>query len=75
MLISQSPDDFAQEDEDFLANIGLLFSFRTNAKASSLTRVYSEKVDLAGLADGVCITRLPGDPRRARPTKVQAWTP
>lgn len=72
MLISQSPDDFAQEDEDFLANIGLLFSFRTNAKPGSLQRVFGDKVDLAGLPDGVCVTRLPDSGRR-KPIRVQAW--
>lgn len=71
MLISQSPDDFAQEHDDFLANIGLLFSFRTNAKPGSLQRVFGERVDLAGLADGVCVTRLPEIARR--PIRVQAW--
>jgi DNA sulfur modification protein DndE len=72
MLISQSPDDFAQEDEDFLANIGLLFSFRTNAKPGSLQRVFGDRVDLAGLPNGVCVTRLP-DPGRRKPVRVQAW--
>jgi hypothetical protein len=73
VLISQSPDDFAQEDEDFLANIGLLFSFRTNAKAGSLQRVFGERVDLAALSDGVCVTRLPGRDRK-RPIRIQAWS-
>lgn len=72
MLISQSPDDFMQEDEDFLANIGLLFSFRTNARPGSLQRVFGERVDLAGLPDGVCVTRIP-DAGRKRAMKVQAW--
>jgi DNA sulfur modification protein DndE len=72
MLISQSPDDFAQEEEDFLENIGLTFSFRTNAAPGSLKRVFGESVDLAGLPNGVCITRLP-DPSRRRPIQVQAW--
>ncbi len=72
MLISQSPDDFMQEEEDFLANIGLLFSFRTNARPTSLQRVFGEKVDLAGLPDGVCVTRIPESGRR-RAMKVQAW--
>ena len=64
LLISQSPDDFASEDEDFLSNIGLLFSFRTNAKAGNLQRVFGEKVDLPGLSDGVCVTRIPEATRR-----------
>lgn len=72
MLISQSPDDFAQEEEDFLENIGLTFSFRTNAAPGSLKRVFGETVDLAGLPNGVCVTRLP-DPTRRRPIRVQAW--
>ena len=72
MLISQSPDDFAQEEEDFLENIGLTFSFRTNAAPGSLKRVFGETVDLAGLPNGVCITRLP-DLNRRRPIRVQAW--
>jgi hypothetical protein len=74
MLISQSPDDFAQEEEDFLQNIGLTFSFQTNAKPSSLKRVFGENVDLAGLGKGVCVTRLP-DTTRRRPIRVQAWMP
>jgi len=73
VLISQSPDDFAGEDEDFLANIGLLFSFRTNARHAALQRVFGEKVDLAGLSDGVCVTRIPDTHRGRRPLKVQAW--
>lgn len=72
MLISQSPDDFAQEEEDFLENIGLTFSFRTNAAPGSLKRVFGETVDLAALANGVCVTRLP-DPTKRRPVRVQAW--
>lgn len=74
MLISQSPDDFAQEEEDFLQNIGLTFSFQTNAKPGSLKRVFGENVDLAGLGKGVCVTRLP-DVSRRRPIRVQAWMP
>jgi hypothetical protein len=73
VLVSQSPDDFAGEDEDFLGNIGLVFSFRTNAKPGSLQRIFGEKVDLAGLPDGVCVTRLPGEAKRVRPLRVQAW--
>ncbi len=72
MLISQSPDDFAQEEEDFLENIGLTFSFRTNANPGSLKRVFGETVDLAGLPNGICVTRLP-DLSRRRPIRVQAW--
>lgn len=30
-MMSQSPDDFDQEEDNFLENIGLAVSFRTNA--------------------------------------------
>ena len=70
VLVSQSPDDFAQDSEDFIANIGLLFSFRTNAKQTALQRAFGERVDLGGLENGVCVTRLPD---RRRPVRVKAW--
>ena len=70
MLISQSPDDFAQEDENFLENIGLAVCFRTNAKSSALNAVFQEKVDLAGLPNGVCVTRLP---EKTGVRRIQAW--
>lgn len=70
MLISQSPDDFAQEDENFLENIGLSLSFRTNAKGSALKAVLGEVVDLGGLPNGVCVTRLP---ERRGVIRVKAW--
>ncbi|MGK9231956.1 DndE family protein [Inquilinus limosus] len=70
VLISQSPDDFAQEDENFLENIGLAVSFRTNARGSALKAVLGESVDLAGLPNGVCVTRLPD---RRGVIRVKAW--
>ena len=70
VLISQSPDDFAQEDENFLENIGLAVSFRTNAKSSALKAVLGESVDLGGLPNGVCVTRLPD---RRGIVRVKAW--
>ena len=50
----------------------MAFSFRTNAAPAALKRVFGENVDLAGLPNGVCVTRLP-DPERKRPLRVQAW--
>jgi hypothetical protein len=70
MFITQSPDDFDAEDENFLENIGLAASFRTNAQSSALRAVLGEKVDLGGLPNGICVTRLP-DRRGA--LRVRAW--
>lgn len=71
-LISQSPDDYDQEDENFLENIGLAVSFRTNAQSSGAIRaVLGQPIDLGSLPKGVCATRLPGKPGVVR---VQAWT-
>lgn len=71
-MISQSPDDFDGQEENFLENVGLVLSFRTNAmKKRILTTVFGQKIDLAGLASGVCVTRLPD---RRGVTRVQAWS-
>ncbi|GMX63479.1 hypothetical protein Elgi_30920 [Paenibacillus elgii] len=70
LFITQSPDDFAQDDENYLENIGLPICFRTNAKNSSLKSVLGGSVDLAGLGNGVCVTRLPDNPTLVR---IQAW--
>lgn len=58
MMISQSPDDFAGNDENFLENLGIGICFRTNAKPSALATMLGQQVDLAGLPNGVCVTRL-----------------
>lgn len=70
MFITQSPDDLSPEKEDFLENIGLVACFRTNASAAALKAIYAtQKLDLAGLENGVCVTRTPGAGMR----RVQAW--
>ena len=72
-LMSQSPDDFDQEEDNFLENIGLAVSFRTNAtKVKTLRTVLGGEADLASLPAGVAITRLPG---RSNFVRVQAWEP
>lgn len=71
VLISQSPDDFDQVEEDFLENIGLGVVFRTNARPQQLTRMLGSSVDLASLKDGVCVTRLVDRGL----VRVQAWQP
>lgn len=69
-LISQSPDDYDGEDENFLENIGLAVCFRTNARSTALNAVLGQTVDLGGLPNGVCVTRLPDRPGIVR---VRAW--
>lgn len=69
MFISQSPDDFA-EDDNFMSDIGLTISFRTNAKPAGLKSVLGENVDLAGLPAGVCVTRLP---EKKGVLRIKAW--
>lgn len=69
-LISQSPDDYDGEDENFLENIGLAVCFRTNARSTALNSVLGQPVDLGGLPNGVCVTRLPDRPGV---TRVRAW--
>jgi DNA sulfur modification protein DndE len=69
-LISQSPDDFDAEDDNFLENIGLGICFRTNARARALTAVLGQPVDLGSLPNGVCITRLVGG---HGVTRIRAW--
>ncbi len=72
-LMSQSPDDFDAEEDNFLENIGLAVSFRTNAvKPKALRTILGSDVDLAALPSGVAATRLPGRPTFVR---VQAWEP
>ncbi|WP_081060319.1 DndE family protein [Burkholderia territorii] len=68
MLISQKPDDFEAEEDDFIADMGLLASFRTNAKSGAAQRVLMEK-SLSDLQDGVCVARIGGK----APVRVQAW--
>lgn len=69
-LMSQSPDDYRKETDNFLENMGLLLCFRTNASSGSLHAAYGQQADLGGLPPGVCITRLPGQPGL---TRIQAW--
>ncbi len=72
-LMSQSPDDFDAEEDNFLENIGLAISFRTNAvKPKALRAVLGNNIELSTLPAGVAVTRLPGERNFV---KVQAWEP
>jgi hypothetical protein len=70
-LISQSPDDYDQEDDNFMENVGLAMCFKTNATSSRALRAWlGQSVDLGALPTGVAVTRLPGQPGV---TRVRAW--
>lgn len=71
MFMSQSPDDFDQKNENFFENIGLAVCFRTAARSSALNALLGQPVDLNGLKNGVCVTRLVD----RGVVQVRAWEP
>ena len=71
MFMSQSPDDFEVEKEDFLANLGLIVAFNTSAKPSSLKHVLGATVDLNALEPGHCFARPTAESKK--PVKVRVW--
>lgn len=70
MLISQKPDDFEREDDDFLAEMGLLVCFGTNAKETAVRRILGAGASLTSLKTGEAFVRVRGDSRARR---VLAW--
>lgn len=70
LLMSQSPDDYRKETDNFLENMGLLLCFKTNASSNSLNAAFGQQTDLGGLPLGVCVTRLQGRPGL---TRIQVW--
>lgn len=71
-LISQSPDDYNAEDENFLENIGLAICFQTNALSPrALNAWLGQSIDLGALPKGVAVTRLPGHRGIVR---IKVWT-
>lgn len=70
MLVSQSPDDFSGEDDEFLDQMGLVAAFATNAKPGSAARVLGKGVSLTTLQTGQAYIRRRGD-MAAR--KIKAW--
>ena len=70
MLISQSPDDFVGEDDDFLAEMGLTVAFATNAKQAAVTRILGKGANLTNLQIGECYARVRGS---AVTKRVLAW--
>lgn len=70
-FMSQSPDDFDREEDNFLENIGLALTFDSSAhRARALKAFLGQPVELSGLAAGVAVTRIPG---RSGIVHVQAW--
>ena len=70
LLISQSPDDFTGEDEEFLDNMGLVVAFRTNANPGPTRRILGPAANLATLDVGQAWVKLSGEPA---PRRVVAW--
>ena len=68
MLVSQSPDDFSGEDDEFLDNMGLVAAFATNAKPGTATRILGKGTNLTSLQTGQCIVRVDKSTK-----KIQAW--
>ena len=70
-LISQSPEDFDTVEDNFLDQIGLTLCFRTNGTSTRVLKAcLGQTVDLAGLPDGVAVSRLPG---QTGVTYIKAW--
>lgn len=70
MLISQTPDDFTSEEDDFLAEMGLVVAFSTNAPPRQAQRVLGKGANLSTLEIGECYAKKRGDKKA---TKVRAW--
>lgn len=64
MLISQRPDDFDAADADFLADMGLILSFQTNAEARSVERLFAKGANVAKLGRGEAWVKIGGEARR-----------
>lgn len=72
MLISQKPDDFEGEDDDFLAEMGMLVCFGTNAREAAVKRILGAGASLTALKDGEAFVRVRG---QSKSRKVLAWKP
>lgn len=70
MLISQSPDDFSGEDDEFLSEMGLVAAFSTNAPPRNAARILGKGANLGALQVGQCFAKRRGD-QTAK--KIKAW--
>jgi len=71
-LISQSPDDFQGEDDDFLAETGLVIAFATHARPGATRRIFGPEARLERLGKGEAWVRIRGESAARR---VQIWKP
>jgi hypothetical protein len=77
MLLSQSPEDFDQEEDDFLSQVGTIAMFASSAQSvrklsGALGRKFRpEDFSDRELPPGVALVKMPGK----EPTKVVAWRP
>jgi DNA sulfur modification protein DndE len=75
MLLSQSPEDFDQEEDDFLAQLGTLAIFTSSARSARGVsgafgqRLRPERFSDKELAKGVALVKLP----HRDAVKVAAW--
>lgn len=70
MLISQSPEDFEGEDDEFLNEMGMVAAFGTNASAKAVKRILGAGANLAVLEKGQAWVKLRGEPSARR---IAAW--
>ena len=68
MLVSQSPDDFSGEDDEFLDNMGLVAAFSTNAKSGAAARVLGKGAKLTSLQTGQCFVYIDKTTK-----KIRSW--
>ena len=68
MLVSQSPDDFSGEEDEFLDNMGFVAAFTTNAKQRAAQRVLGRRANLTSLQEGECYARVEKTTR-----KIKTW--
>ncbi len=70
MLISQSPDDFSGEDDEFLSEMGLVVAFSTNAPPRNAARILGKGANLGALKTGECFIKRRGD---SAARKIRSW--
>ena len=69
MLKSQSPNDFEREEDDFLAEMGLVVAFSTNADPKAVGRIIGPMANLTALEPGQAWAKL----REPDARHIRAW--
>lgn len=72
LLVSQSPNDFEDEDDAFLDNMGLILAFNTNAKPGPTARIFGKGASLTALLPGEALCRIRTE---AKTRRTIAWKP